>query len=232
MYNFPERWAWLLCLGPYHQKTMGISQFIFKLMIVSPARALALCFLLHALWGAHCAFPTLFNLLESEACTTNITTGSIICVVEGTLLLSGLDSPLSQPLTLRANSGSGGFIVIQPASPLVIARKGSLTLLGVTVNGVAFSQLPLNPALSLAWSGITLQPGAQLTVTSSMLALDCPTWTSLLSAVCDFGQAPGDSQVRRGGGPTRYLPSSMHVQFASFGLEAGKHFGLLLLITT
>ena len=185
---------------------------IFKLMTISPARALALCFLMPALWGAHCAFPTLFDLLASEACTTtNITAGSIVCVVEGTLLLSGLDSPLSQPLTLRADPSVVGFIVLQPASPLVVARTGSLILQGITVTGIAFSTSPLNPALSLAWSGITLQPGAQLIVTSSVLVLDCPTWTSLLSAVCDYGHAPGDSQVQtkvtKAAGA--YLPSCM-----------------------
>ena len=91
--------------------------------------------------------------------------------------------------------------MLQPATPLVIAPTGSLTLQGVSVNDIVFSTSPLNPALSLAWSGIALQPGAQLTVTSSVLALDCPTWTSLLSAVCDFGHAPGDSQVSVGAWP-------------------------------
>ena len=161
-------------------------------------RVLVLCALVLAFRKAHCALPNLYDLLRSEACTT-ITTGAIVCSVEGTLLLSGLDSPLSQPLTLRANPTTGGLIVLQPATPLVIASSGSLSFQNVTVTGIAFSESPLNPAISLAWSGISLHPGAQLTVTSSVLSLDCPTWTSLLTAVCDFGHAPGDSKVRRAG---------------------------------
>ena len=147
---------------------------------------------------AHCELPKLSDLIKSDACA-NSTDGSIVCSVSGTLLLSGLDSPLSQPLTLRANPAGGGSIVLHSASPLVIASVGSLTLQGVTVMGIVFSESPLNPALSLAWSGITLQPGAQLTVTSSVLVLDCPTWNSLPSALCEFGQAPRDSsQVSEG----------------------------------
>ena len=167
---------------------------VFKMMIAWKARMLFVCALLLAFRRAQSDPPTLSDLLGSEACTTT-STGSIVCGVDGTLLLSGLTSPLSQPLTLRVNP-AGGSILLQTASPLVIGPNSSLTLQGMSVTGIAFSDSPLNPALSLAWSGITLQPGAQLTVTSSVLALDCPTWTSLLSAVCDSGHAPGDSQVR------------------------------------
>ena len=172
---------------------------VFKMMIAWKARMLFVCALLLAFRRAQSDPPTLSDLLGSEACTTT-STGSIVCGVDGTLLLSGLTSPLSQPLTLRANP-AGGSILLQTASPLVIGPNSSLTLQGVSVSGITFSESPLNPALSLAWSGITLQPGAQLTVTSSVLALNCPTWTSLLSAVCDFGHAPGDSQVSVGAWP-------------------------------
>ena len=168
------------------------------MVIGSSGRAFAACVLVLGLRWACCDMQTLSDLLESASCVTN-STGSILCSVEGTVRLTSLDSPLSQSLTLRA-SPAGGSIVLQPASPLIIAAKGSLILQGVTVTGIVFSESPLNPALSLAWSGITLQPEAQLTVTSSVLALDCPTWTSMLSAVCDSGLAPGDSQVRHRAG--------------------------------
>ena len=162
------------------------------MVISSNARVLLAC-AVFVLRTADCDLLKLSDLLKSDACT-NSTAGSIFCSVKGTLLLSDLGSTLSQPLTLRANP-AGGSIELQPTMPLVIAATGSLTLQGLTVNGIAFSMSPPNPTLSLAWSGITLQPGAQLTVTSSVLALDCPTWNSLHSALCDYGLAPGDSQV-------------------------------------
>ena len=181
-----------------------------EMVVGLPARTFAVCVLLFALRRAACDTPKLSDLLEGDTCITNSTTGSILCSATGTVLrLSGLHLPLSQSLTLRA-SPAGSVIVLQPDSPLVIGPTGSLTLQGVSVSGITFSESPLNPALSLAWSGITLQPGAQLTVTSSVLALDCPTWTSLLSAVCDYGLAPGDSQVRpRGRRALRHMHASM-----------------------
>ena len=160
---------------------------------------------------------TLAGLLDSAACNLlrlGPGNGSIVCnVASGTVvLLSGLPFPLSQQLSLVGSpthppagsvvvsvpvfGGSTPAAVLGPASPLVIAPTGSLTLHRVTVHGISFSDSPLKPALSLAWSGITLLPGARLIVTSSVLKLDCPTWTSLHSAICDFGHAPGDSQVR------------------------------------
>ena len=162
-------------------------------MVISSRASVLVACVAFVLRTAQCQLQNLPGLLKSDACT-NSTAGSIVCSVKGTLLLADLGSPLSQPLTLRANP-AGGSIELQPTTPLVIAATGSLNLQGVSVSGIAFSTSPPNPALSLAWSGITLQPGAQLTVISSMLALDCPTWNSLHAAVCDYGLAPGDSQV-------------------------------------
>ena len=138
---------------------------------------------------------TLAQLLESNSCSHVEGSDGTVCTVNGTLVLSSLLQPLSRPLTIIGAS-SAATVLLQPNNPLKVAVGSSVSLANLTIYYASFSS-PIDPASSLAWSGIVmLGPNSSLSVTGCSLSVDCPTWAALTSAVCDHGRAPGDSQVR------------------------------------
>ena len=135
---------------------------------------------------------TLAECLADGSCS-EVPGRGVVCSIQEALVLSG---SLSQSITILAAS-SAAAILLQPSNPLRIGAGVSLKLENMTINGVSFSTYPIDPASSLAWSGIVMQgPNSSLSVTGCSLSVDCPTWGALTSAVCDHGRAPGDSQVR------------------------------------
>ena len=118
--------------------------------------------------------------------------GGIICTITGPVALP--NATLTTAATILGASSSAA-VVLQPRSPLIVR---SLTLRNLTVSGVRFSTVPLDPSASLAWNGIIFMTDdlyATLMVSSCTLVVDCITWANFTSAVCDHGRAPGDSQV-------------------------------------
>jgi hypothetical protein len=88
-------------------------------------------------------------------------------------------------------------IQILAVPPLNILANSTLTLTNIILSGVSMEMSPPNPAESLGFVGLQMEPGSQLVIVESTISLSsCVEYLTLQQAICLHGLSAGNCKVR------------------------------------